>query len=144
MISPIKKNGIILGYIDTENKIYISDRNRTHIFNIYNGLGISIKVLDLLQEKDINKIIIRMEGNELITTVSTFLVHGISYTDITQQGNKTGVQPSSNSSTGRSNKTIAPYENEYPVENIQEDKQLILPFEYFNKKQIEENQSCIN
>ena len=106
MISPIKKNGIILGYIDTENKVYVSDRNRTHIFNLYKGLGISIKVLDLLQEKDINKIIIRMEGNELITTVSTFLVHGISYTDI-------------------------------------DDKQLILPFEYFNKKLNTENQEVL-
>jgi hypothetical protein len=105
MIYPVYKNYKIIGYIDTEKSIYISDRTRQHIFLKYgNGFGISVKVLDLLESQGIKLIIIRFEDNNLLSApLDSFLVHGIEYNDFS-------------------------------------DKQLILPFVYFNKKRVDERQ----
>ena len=52
-----------IGEINEEKSYYLSYRNHTHLFNIFNnGFGISEKVLDYLYSKNIKKIIINYEN----------------------------------------------------------------------------------
>ena len=83
MISLIKNNKII-GNIDSEKGIYVSDRSSIHIFKKFgNGFGLSVGILDLLESHGIKKIMIRFENQyEFIATTDTFLVHGIYYNDL--------------------------------------------------------------
>lgn len=108
MISQIIKNNKIIGNIDKERGMYVSDRSSIHIFKKFgNGFGLSVGILDLLESHGIKKIMIRFENKyEFFTTTDAFLVHGISWNDLG-------------------------------------DEQLILPFEYFNRKNVEERQVAL-
>ncbi len=99
-------NGKLLGIIDFKRKRYISFRSfEKHLFRKHNGLGLSIIILDILQEFGIEDILISLGYYYLETTVGEFIVHGIDHQDKTQ---------------GHT------------------DPQLILPLQYWNKKQKKE------
>lgn len=131
---PIFKNNKLLGYLDRENNRYITKRDQKHFFNKFKGFGLSIGVIDILKQNLIENVLIIFEGREaLISSVDSFLVHGIEYIDNSQESNKTGVQPSSASSVRRNNLPVASYENKDSLDTTH-DKQLILPIRYFNRK----------
>jgi len=76
----IFKNKII-GII--ENDTYISERTREHIFRKFgNGFGISAKVIDFLESKNISKVRIIFEGrHSLECSLDLFYCRGEQYKD---------------------------------------------------------------
>lgn len=72
-----------LGVIDYERKEYISPRTQGHYFRIHDGFGISVFILDYLDLKKIEKIIINFNGNIYETTVDDFITSGIDWEDST-------------------------------------------------------------
>ena len=71
-----------LGYIDYNKGCYISYRNENHFFYKFNGFGVSVKLLDYLTEKNINRIIINYLDREIyFAYTDDFIVKGDAWTD---------------------------------------------------------------
>ena len=115
--------------MDTDNSIYVSDRNKNHVFHIFgNGFGLSLRVLNLLKQYDIKEVIIRYEGiKELKCLVSDFFEYGKRWTDNRQEYPDVDGARNSQVYARDNGKTLL-------ATNIP-DEQLILPLIYFNKGQ---------
>ncbi len=73
----IKIKNKIVGVINHETCSYTSPRDaRKHYFKMYDGLGMSIKILDYLDSKKIDKIIMDFGGKTLETDIAFFWSKG--------------------------------------------------------------------
>lgn len=82
MKEPVILRGVKIGEIDLEKAFYLSHRTQAHYFHKFEGFGISIKVLDYLMSKKVEKIGIIFENREFYyANIDSFLIHGIEYDD---------------------------------------------------------------
>ena len=76
----LKMQGKITGWIDTEQKVYYSKRTTDHKFRIFgDGFGISVAILNHLQDNEIEKIIIFFERKVFESSVSQYFNYGRKY-----------------------------------------------------------------
>lgn len=83
MIENIFFRGRLIGRINYENKTYFSHREKEHFFVKFNGWGISLSLLEYLEQKGIEKVIIEFNGFLLETTTDKFWAWGIKWKDST-------------------------------------------------------------
>lgn len=70
----------IVGWINPEKKIYSSKRTIDHQFHKYGeGFGLSVTILNMLQERDIRLIHIIFNGKVYQTTIRCFFEYGIGH-----------------------------------------------------------------
>jgi len=70
------------GYIDWNERVYVSKRTEDHQFRKFgNGFGISIIILNYLQEKGIDVINIAFNSLTLCSKIADFYEKGVKYQD---------------------------------------------------------------
>lgn len=77
-INLVIKNKLV-GIIDLRRKIYVTRREDKHLFQIFNGFGISYNVFDALEKYNVKKIEILYHSFIFSATRSDFYVSGTHY-----------------------------------------------------------------
>lgn len=75
-----------IGYIDSEKGMFITYRDsKLHYFRKFNGYGISINALDVLEKENVEDMIFVIDKIPYYINASKFLTRGIDYTDGTDK-----------------------------------------------------------
>ena len=79
----IKNKGKIYscGFIDYEKRFYFSKREHEHLFRKYNGLGVSLVILNDLDRLGIQRIVFLYEGEFITSTTDQFFYRGVKFMD---------------------------------------------------------------
>lgn len=93
----IRLKGKVRGWVDTKRKVYVSPRERNHLFLKFNGLGCSVKILNFLRERSIESIEILFNSYRLLSSVQDFYEKGEIYSN---NGDKQFILPLEKFSVG--------------------------------------------